>query len=235
METDARQKRIERWVKVGLIGLVALIVSPVILMTIKGLLGLVVAGLIVVTTVQLAPVFAFKLANWRMKLIMAEAGRNPIETMKNVYLEKSQIIQEKDAKIVEFEGRIGDYHDKMVVFTRRYPDEAPKFQEVEDKMRRALANMKHRQADAKAIQHEYALNIDKAEAIYQMALAAAEVTQLSRGAEDQVFMDIKQQVSFDAVNHKFNTAVASLALEVDNDQEYVQPQLALPRAAGDRT
>lgn len=214
---EQQQRRIATLAKVGLVGLVGLLVAPIVLIMIKGIVGLVVAGALAASTIQLAPWFGMKLANWRMKLIEQEANKNPIETMKNVYLEQSKIIQEKDRRIVEFEGRLGDYHDKMAAFARRYPTEAPKFQEIEEKMRRALTSMKRRQVDAKQIQIEYRAQIEKAEAIYAMALAAQEVTQLSADAEQQVFMEIKQQVSFDAVNHKFNTAVAALSLEVDAD------------------
>jgi hypothetical protein len=136
--------------------------------------------------------------------------------MKNVYLEKSQTIAEKDRRIVEFAGRLGDYHDKMAVFAKRYPQEAERYQDIESKMSAALREMKSRQLIAKQIQAEYKNEIDKAEAIYDMALAARDVTELSSDVQGEVFMDIKQKVSFDAVNHKFNTAVAALSLEVDN-------------------
>ncbi len=225
VDLTGKRRSIERWVKLGIVGLVGLLVAPIILLTIKGLIGLVVAGMIAVTGIQLAPVFAFKVANWRMKLVAAEANRNPIETMRNIYLDQSKIIQEKDKRIVEFDARVSDYHDRMVPFAKRYPEEAPRFQAIEDKMRVALASMKRKQTTAKGAQNEYKLQIDKASAIYDMALAAQEVTQLSADAEAQVFTDIKQQVSFDAVNHKFNAAVAALSLEVDNEAALELPAL----------
>jgi hypothetical protein len=114
---------------------------------------------------------------------------------------------------------VDDYHDKMAEFAKRYPDEAPKFQQVESKMRLALVSMKRKQSDAKKVQVEYKARIDKAEAIYAMALAAREVTELAGDAAADVYRDIKNQVAFDSVNHQFNTAVAALSLEVDNSSD----------------
>ncbi len=90
-------------------------------------------------------------------------------------------------------------------------------------MRRGLERMKRKQAKAKQTQALYKAKIEEAEAIYEMAKAAREVSELSADIEQQVFIDIKQQVSFDAVNHEFNTAVAELTLEVDNEEEYQTP------------
>ncbi len=217
---EQRKATIEKRVKVGAAIVVGLLVAPVIFTAIGGLIGLGIAAAVGFTGMQLAPVFAMKVANWRMKLITSEASKNPIETMKNVYIEKAQAIQEADRRIVEFEGKIGDYHDKMVNFAKKYPEEAPRYQEIEQKMRQGLASMKRKQGAAKQALIELKANIEKAESIYSMALAAADVTQLSQDVEKQVFQDIKQQVAFDSVTHKLNTAVASLSLEVENQEEY---------------
>jgi hypothetical protein len=222
MDTDRRDKLGNR-LKVGIGLLAALIIAPFTYLILQGIVGglaLLLAAAVGITVVQLAPAFGFMLANLRMKLIRSEAERNPIETMQNVYLEKSQIIRDKDNRIVEFEGRLADYDAKMQGFAKRYPEEAAKYNDVSNKMHRALEMMKSKQQEAKRLQKDYHDEIDKAKAIYAMALAAHDVTELAGSAAQDVYLDIKQQVSFDSVTHKFNTAVAALSVEVDTGSEY---------------
>lgn len=223
MEAEAKRKRLATGLKWGGVLVGTLLIAPLTSMILSGILGaaaLLVAGVAGYISIELAPWFAMKIANWRMKLITMEASKNPIETMHNVYLEQSRIIKEKDMKVVNFEGQLGDYHDKMLSFKKRYPEEAERYGEVENKMIRALASMKRRQIEAKKIQAEYKLQIEKAEAIYEMAKATMQVSELAGDVEQQIFMDIKKQVSFDTVNRSFNVAVAALSREVDSDIDY---------------
>jgi hypothetical protein len=219
---EQRKEKIKKVVKLGLLGL---LVAPVIGVAIFGVVGLIVGAAIAFTAIQLAPVFADKVANLRMKMIVAEAQRNPIETMRNIYMDNMKVIQEKDEKIKNFEARLGDYCDKMAGFAKKYPEEAARYQEVADKMKRLLQRQKQKQKAAKSAAAAYKDNIEKASAIYDMACEANAVTQLAGDVEKQVFQDIKKQVAFDAVNHQFNQAVAELSTEADTE-----PDLSLPAA-----
>ncbi len=196
-----------------------------ILSGLLGLLGIIAGAAIGLTAIFMAPVFTMKLANWRMKAIMKEAAKNPIETMRNVYIGNMKTIEEKDEKIKEFEAKLGDYHDKMTDFSRRYPAEVPRFQEVESKMSALLASQKNKQRIAKRKAVEYKASIDKGEAIYQMAMAAQDVVKIGSKIERQVFDDIKTQVSLDSITHSFNLAVADLSKEVDTEPDFQTPLL----------
>lgn len=220
MTPEQKKVRTEVIVKVAVVAAVGFIIAPIVMAIIKGILGLVVAAALAFTAWGLTPWFAMKVANWRMKLISQEAAKNPIETMRNIYQDNAVQIQDKDRKIVEFSGRLADYKDKLIVFVKRFPDEAPKFQQVASQMQLALASMQRKQSEAKRELSNYGAQIEKAEAIYQMACAAESVTELNKDMQQKVFEDIKKQVSFDSTNHKFNAAVAALALEVDNEPQY---------------
>ncbi len=94
-DTEARRQSLANKLKWGGGVLLALVAGPVLFLILKGILGLAalaVAGVAGFTIIQMWPVFAMKIANWRMKLIVAEAQANPIETMKSVFLEKIRII-----------------------------------------------------------------------------------------------------------------------------------------------
>jgi hypothetical protein len=81
----------------GLAG--AAIVSPVIFLAVKGLIGLSIAGLIGVTVWNFAPVVGIKLATWKLRAVKADARNNPIETMEQLYMNKVEEIREKDRNI----------------------------------------------------------------------------------------------------------------------------------------
>lgn len=233
---DQKKKRIETIAKLAIAGVVGLAVSPVIFLAIKGLVGLLIAGVIGFTAIQLTPWFAMKIANWKMKLIIAEANANPIETMNNVYAENMKVIGEKDKKIANFEGRLGDFRSQMRMFAQKFPNDVAQFQGIEQKMQMVLDRQKTKQRQAKLEARKFHDEIVRAEAIYEMALAAHSVQELSGDLEAQVYQDIKKRVSFDSVMHSFNTAVAELSVEADTDPDLMIADTpikgALPESTG---
>ena len=231
VDPEVRRKRIARNTKILITLVVGLIVSPVIFLAVKGVVGLAVAWLLAeasrhtaeglgTVAVQFAPVVSMKVANWKLKMIKAEAERNPIETMQIILVEKSEAIQQGDEKIVQFAARLAEYNDKLEGFKERFPQKAARFEEIAVTMRKGLDRMKRKQAVAKEKQALYKAKIEEAEAIYEMAKSARAVSELSADVEKAVFQEIRQQVSFDAVNREFNMAVAELSVEVDNDKEF---------------
>lgn len=220
---EVRKANLSRNLKIAGAAGACLLVAPLTIVILWGVLGiaaLAVAGVVGFTAINLAPWYADKVANWRMKLIVAEAQKNPIETMKNIYIQNMKTIEEKDEKIRNFEARLGDYRDKMEGFVKTYPAEAQRYQDVALKMAKVLQRQKEKQKAAKLSAKEYNANITKAEAIYDMALAANDVQQLAGSIEKQVFQDIKKQVAFDSVNHQFNLAVADLSMETDTEPDF---------------
>ena len=216
----------------GFLGLAA--IGPIAILAAQGVIGIigVIVGLGVIQgLIQMAPVYSMKLANWRMKLIVGEAQKNPIETQRNVYIEKAKEIAEADQRIAAFDAGIANFHDKRLGFQKKgYADtpEGARYEEIENKMRRGLVNREKMQKAAKLALAELDAEIKKAEAIWDMALEVAGLQALSADAEKKVWQDIKLQVSFDAVNKKLNTAVAQLNLEISNQEDYNITELPVP-------
>lgn len=236
LTNEQKRIRTEKIAKIVIAGAVCLAVSPIIFGVIQGLLGLIVAGAIGFTALQLTPYFAMKVGNLRMKLITMEANKNPIETMNNVYKENMITIQEKDQKIAQFEARLGDFKSKMTWFAKTYPNDVQQFAEVQDKMTLVLGRQKNKQKAAKVAAQDFHNQIVRAENIYEMALAAHAVQELSADIEKQVFQDIKKRVAFDSVTHTFNVAVAELSVEADTDPDSFMLEnssvKALPESTG---
>lgn len=232
MDDEVRRQRLATVAKwgIGLAG--AVVISPFVFLAVKGIVGLAIAVAVGMTVIQLAPVFSMKLANWKMKLIIGEAEKNPIETMQNLFVEKSEELQRADQNIVDFETEIGNFDDQLQVFKQQYPAEAETHQTLSERMHEALVEMKREQSAARRELQNFEQQIRKAKAIYKMALAAQKVVKLSRSAEAQVFAQIKEQVAFDAVRTQLNRSFANLNLALEKRAD-ARP--ALPEARPTQT
>jgi hypothetical protein len=238
MDDDARRKRIETIAKWGAAFVGAVVIAPFVFLAIQGIVGLVIAFIIGVLVINFAPVFGTWVANKRLQMLKAVVEANPIETMQNLYRDKSGELQHADENIRDFEMEIGNYDDQLEGFKRDYPTDADSYQTVSDKMHEALVGMKREQSQARRDLAAFDKQITKAQAIYKMALAAQKVLVLSKSAESQVFAKIKEQVAFDSVRSQLNRSFASLnlALERRKDAQPVLPPAAedtapLPRSA----
>ena len=226
-DPEARRERIATWVKWG-VGLgAAAAISPFVFFAVKGLIGLALAAATALVIIQFARPFANLVAAWRMKAIVAVAEANPIETMRDLFMEKSKALEQADVDIQAFDTEIRNFADQVVDFKAQYPEEAEKYDELLERMREALKAMKAEQKLARAELEKFRQSIKKAEAIYKMALAAARVTKLSGRAEAQVFAQIRQEVAIDSVRTQLNRAFSGLDTALERRASVQQ---ALPPA-----
>jgi uncharacterized membrane protein len=91
-KTEVTRAKIDKWGKIVIAGLVCLAVSPIIFAVVKGALGLLIAFIVGATTLTFTPWFTMKLANWKVKAIVAEAKANPIETLTNLVIDSKKAI-----------------------------------------------------------------------------------------------------------------------------------------------
>lgn len=217
---SARRQKIEKYAKYGLAALACFLVSPIIFGVIQGAIGLILLAAIGLGVINFAPVFAVKIANWKLKALKNEAAKNPIETMQNIYADNMRTIAEKDHKIASFEGRLENFKDKMDEFAKKYPGDMVKFQAAAQKLNALLTRQKQKQKTAKLAAKQYAEQIDRGNAIWQMACEMHGLQELAGDMEKQVFQNIMKEVAFDSITHSFNTAVAELSIEADTEPDF---------------
>lgn len=219
VDNDVRREKIATIAKY-VIGIGALaVLAPIIFTALQGLIALIAFGVIGLAAINFAPVLAYKLANWKMKAIVADAKANPIETMQNLFVDKTKELETADNNITEFDTEVRNYDDQLGGFKQDYPEEASTYQSISDKMHQALADMYENQKEARHALQDFAAKIKKAKAIYQMALAAQKVLTLSKSAESQVFAQIREQVAFDTVRSQLNSSFAKLNMAVEKRAE----------------
>lgn len=111
---DTNDPRVKRWgnfAKGAVFLVFGFLMAPFIFTAITGLLGLI-AGLVIVGTAwTVLPAIEDKAKNMRLKLIKAEAAKNPIETLENDYKQKSIELDKRKTAIEQLKGRIMTFAD----------------------------------------------------------------------------------------------------------------------------
>lgn len=222
-----------RW-KLVLGGLGILIIAPLTTTLLWGVLGLVaiiVGAAIGLAAIAFAPVFSMKLANARIKAIMAEADKNPIETMIAIDIARSHELAEKDQHLEDWDTELANFDDEVVDMKKQYPEEAGKYEQISAQMRYGLEEARKEQTQARRDLYEFEQAIKKAKMLYKMALAAQRVTAFSKSAEEKVLQNIKTEVAFESVRSNLNRSFARLNTAMARRQE--RPALvpsAVPQA-----
>jgi len=206
----SKKESIQKKATIGLIIAAGLVVSPVIFLAIKGLIGLMIAAIIGLSVVTFSPWVAMKFANWRVRSIAAEAAENPIETMTNLLIEKRQAWKEFEQVVIKAVTAKKSFEQKCREFSARYPDRAAEFTNQLQAMNEVVEQKKRALQEAK-------LAIEKGEHTLQEMRAYWEMSQAAQAAHSAAGMDtgdlyarLKADTAVDSVFASMNTAFAQL-------------------------
>jgi hypothetical protein len=215
---------VAKWLAFAVVGF---LVSPFILATIEGMLGLLVAGAIAGGVYFAMPALQSAAINMRLKMIKAEAAKNPIETLEAEYLRRADLLDQRKQAIATFDAKTRTFGDKLDGFKRDYPAEAPKYQQIYDNMLLLLKRQNQQWMIAAKGLKAFDGEIKKARAMWEMAKAAAAAQAGSQLGDEEFYAKLKVETSLDAIQDGMNGAFSqldTLLLEADNDG-------ALPAAA----
>jgi hypothetical protein len=216
-ELNEKRKRLTKWAQFGLL-FVALVVAPIVYTVIKGLIGLAIAGVIGLAIVTFAPALSMKFANWKLKAIKAEASKNPVETLQNVYNERIRQKQVIKEKIGAFRTKVMGFADKVEGFKERFPADAEKFEQQLEKMRKLLSRREQKYIKIGKDLEMFAGVIERADAIWQMGLAAAEMNEAAGEFDgEQVYERIKVETALDSVQETMNMAFSEMESDLLED------------------
>lgn len=208
---EPKRKRIEAFVKIAALLVLGFIIQPFVFLAIKGLVGLVVAGVSSLLAINVIfPWLAMKVANWRIKVIKYEASLNPIETLQNEYMQHEQSLLSKQDHIVAFAADVKGFAGELEELKQKFPAKAPMFNEQYQNMRALLENRKQKYEAAKEALLLFANQIEEAKAIWKVAQSALRVTKTAGSVQDEFFSRLKTETAFDSVQLSMNTAFAEL-------------------------
>lgn len=228
MDLEARRQRIQNIVRLLALLTVGFFVAPFIFIAIKGLVGLAIAGTMGIGMYYLSFPISAALANWRLKLIKAEAARNPVETLQNDYQKRQSALNSFKESIRNFTAEVQTFADKLSMFTKQYPAEAPKYRDQLSKMNQLLQLREAKFKQAQKNLADYEMEIQKAGAIWEMGCAAAKMNKAAGMTEDDFFAKIQVETALDSVQKNLNMAFADLEVSLlDEDNSATNGQTSI--------
>jgi hypothetical protein len=208
-------------VKIAVAAVAGVVAAPFVLMGIGGLIGgtIIVAGAYAV--MHLAPVYARRVQNAKQELLYAEANRhlqalkaesrkNPVETLQTTYLERESALKKNDGDISKFATKVNNYKMKVQGFKKQFPEDAPFFEQTVADMEQLLAMRRAKWQKARDDLNAFAKVIERADAMWQMGQATADLRQ-SAGELDETFIQkIRKETALDAVQESLAASMADL-------------------------
>lgn len=210
MNTDNIRNKWDKYGKIALVGLGALVISPIIFMVVKGIVGLAIAGIVGLVVVNAAPVLSMKLANWKVKGIVSEAKENPIETMVNLLAEKKKAFDSFKIAVENAATAKKDFAQKCSQFSKKYPARAHEFEVQLAAMTQLVEKKVQALQDAKASIDLGYVKLDEMRAYWEMSQAAQEANAAAGMDTGDMYERLKADTAVDAVFESVNRAFAEL-------------------------
>lgn len=226
MTPDTLDPRAKFWARIaaGAAVLVAgFFIAPYVWVALGGLLGLLAAGGVMLTTWMLLPALQDAAASWRLKLIKAQAAANPVETLNLEHLRQSEILEERKVAIETMSGAIRTLAETIRKLEAEFPDSSELAQMREDyaDLRSIEKSRMEGWQEAYATLGEFAKEIKRASRIWDVALAMAKARGASGLTEEEWQAKMKAETSFDAIRTKLNTEMSALnteKMQIDADR-----------------
>lgn len=227
-ELTARKDKLRKWLSIGGLAAIGLIVSPIIYLTIQGIVGLAIAGGVGFTLVSFAPWFALIITNARYRAlesekishiqkVQASAAANPIETMRNLLRQKDVAFREFKLSVENAVTARDTFKAKCDKFAKKYPARALEFQKQHENMARMVDLKKTALLDARKSLDDGALKLEEMEAYWEMSKDAQELNKAAGMDTGDLFEKLKADTAVDAVFESMARAFAQLEVAASLD------------------
>jgi hypothetical protein len=217
-DIEQKRKRIETIAKVIGLCVAGALFAPIAIMTIKGLISLIVVGLIALFTVNvIIPWFAVSLANWRLKALKAAAAANPIEMLENQYKDRMGALAKIRENITASYAVLQNLHAQIQEHDEKYPGKPSQYLDKYQKLSAliSLRGQKYKQAQKNLA--DFAEVIDEKRSDWKIAQTMAEANKLANVGEDFTSQLLKD-TALNTVQDGLNTAFAELETSLLDEQ-----------------
>jgi hypothetical protein len=209
-DIDLKRKKFAGIVKIAIGALAIAVLAPAIMLLVKGIIGIAIAGTVGLLIVNGAPVISMKLANWKVKAIVSEAKTNPIETMVNIANDRADKLKEALQRIGDLSASVKNFADKVVGFKKQWPNDAAMFDQAVANANKVLEKWKGDYKVAKQALEAYLLEIEKCRAVNEMAVEMAALNKMAQMDSDKLMEELKSKTAIDEVSRRMNSAMAQL-------------------------
>lgn len=207
---EQKRTTYNKWFKVGGVALAALIVAPIIFFVIKGLVGLLIAAVIGLVAVNLVPLLAMKMANWKVKGIVSEAKENPIETMINLLIAKKEAFQLFKDDVETATTGYKTFERKIEEFSKQYPARAKEFMIQLKAMGTLVTQKQQALKQAQAAIREGDDKLNEMKAFWEMSQIAQAANKSAGMDTGDLFEKLKAETACDSVFESMNRAFAEM-------------------------
>lgn len=218
-DIDKKRKRTELLVKGGILCVAAFFFAPIAATVIQGLAGLIVVTIIGCGSVFVAPLIAQRAGNFRLKLIKAEAAKNPMETLQNDLREKTIALDNRKTAIKTLDAKIRTFSDKVDGLKDRFGAQDSAYIKMSHDLidlRRVLTSSSDKWNEAQRQLGLYSNEVDRAGMIWDAAQAAAAAQESSGLTEGEFYAKLKSETAFTSIQDNYNSALASLDTTLDD-------------------
>lgn len=235
------EQRAQKWgtvAKWAAFAVTGFLVSPFILATITGMLGLIVAVGIALTVWALSPSIETTAKNLRLKALKAAAAANPIETLQNEYLRRSTMLEDRKIAIDRTDANTRTFGDQLTQFKQQFPNDVPRLQADYDNMVTLVKRQRAQWSQAYKGLGQFQHEIDRAKALWSLAQSANAAKMGSGLGEDEFNAKLKTDTALETVQLGMNEAFSQLdGLIAESDAQETEttkativqtPQAALP-------
>lgn len=150
--------------------------------------------------INLTPIFSTEMTNLKFKGIRWAVKRNPVETKRAIHAAREKALGEFYVGIEKFSTDVETFRIKANNFSTQYPDEAGKFQLQLSDMEAELQERMDEYHQTKAHQDAFAVEIAKAQAIWDMHLASAALEKAAGMVPSDPYEKIKLETSIEAMD-----------------------------------
>lgn len=196
-------------------------VSPFILMGIGGLLGGIAFVVIGYTATEFSPVISKKISNRKKEMLLAEANRhlaalkaearkNPIETIQNVWLEQGRKLKLEYDNIGKFATKVNKYGMQLKALKEQFPNETATFDQVFANMTLLLQKRREKWQEAKGKHELSAKEIEKCQVFWEMGLATQDLRESAADVEIEFMQKIRKETAIDAVMDQLTSSMVDL-------------------------
>lgn len=225
-DLESKRKRIETWTKIIIFCVAGALFAPFALMTIKGLISLIVVGVIGfgMTTVGI-PWLGASFANWRLKALKAVAAANPIEQLENTQKLKTETLTASRENIKKRIAIASDIFTQITDFEKEFNKPSP-FRAKYVSMMRLIEMAKTKYKAAQKSLVEYSQFVDEKRAEWRIVLSMAEADKLDNAGEDFI-TKMMQDTAVTTINDGLNFAFAELdasVLDAESNKEIYDAQ-----------
>lgn len=217
------QNKFKTIAKIGLIGVAGFIVAPAIYLVIKGLVGLAIAAAVGGGIIAFAPSVSQFMTNMKYKALEAVISYEPVLTLKSRAEERWKDLEEQRTLLEKQSADLMQFKTKAENFIRAYPDEAEQWKQRVKDWESIFAFRVEKWKEARASTEQFMRTVDKAEAIYEMAVADAKLGKSFGKSKDFMSM-FKEKTAFEAIDKANSQAMASLKMAL-LDESYVSEQI----------